>query len=64
MMVWKKVESLGEGWFHDDKRSGYGRAMWKKGDFYEGEFSNNLMDGLGNCILSYISYRIIHVFQW
>ena len=64
MMVSKNSGEFSEGWFHNSKRSGRERAVLNNGDIYVGDFLNNLMDGEGNNIIYYISYRFFQVFQW
>ena len=53
-MIWKNFGALFEGWFENDKRSGQVRFMTKEGDSGEGEFFNDMKNGHGNNIHSYI----------
>ena len=53
MMIWKNFGALFEGWFENDKMSGQGRYMTKEANS-EGEFFNNMINGHGNNIHSYI----------
>ena len=53
-MIRKGTGSLNEGWFENDKRSGQVRFMTKEGDSFEGEFFNDMKNGHGNNIHSYI----------
>ena len=53
MRIWKGDGSLTEGWFENDKRSGQVRLM-VDGDSFEGEFFNDMKNGHGNNIHSYI----------
>ena len=54
MRIWKGDGSLCEGWFENDKRIGQVRFMAKEGDSFEGEFFNDMKNGHGNNIHSYI----------
>ena len=53
MRIWKEEGKLSEGWFENDKRSGQVRFM-VDGDSFEGEFFNDMKNGHGNNIHSYI----------
>jgi hypothetical protein len=39
--------SIYEGEFKDDKIEGYGRIAWKQDKQYEGQWSNNSLNGFG-----------------
>ena len=54
MRIWKGAGSLREGWFENGKSGGQARFMTKEGDSGEGEFFNDMMNGHGNNIHSYI----------
>ena len=55
-MIWKESGGLLDGWFENDKRIGLGRFMNIDGNSGEGEFFNDMRNGHGNNIHSYIHY--------
>lgn len=46
-MAMKESGELHEGWFKNNEMTGRGRIIWKNGAMFEGEFLNNMRNGIG-----------------
>ncbi len=58
----KKIYSLYEGQFLNNKKQGLGRLIFENGETYEGNFKNDRLDGNG--IYTYQNGKIVHKGQF